>query len=86
MDEFLDSLARRLGVAPLSEEEISLLLDVTRDVAHASQRRHAPLTAFLVGQALAAGPGDRTQAMTAAISVIRAALPTGQDASDQPER
>ena len=74
MDTALDDMARALGVAPLHAEEMRLLLDATRNVAHAGERRHAPLAAFLLGVAVGASP-DRAVELTAAVSRLLAVLP-----------
>lgn len=47
-----DRLAGALGEAALTDEEVELLLDLARDVAHGTERRYAPLSTFLVGVAL----------------------------------
>lgn len=47
-----DRLAGALGEAALTDEEVALLLDLARDVAHGTERRYAPLSTFLVGVAL----------------------------------
>ena len=79
MDTTLDDIAQALGVAPLEVEEIRVLLDATRDVAHTSERRYAPLAAFLLGAAVG-GANRRPDALGDAISRVRAVLP----ASDPP--
>lgn len=61
-DAWLDEAARLLGVAPLGEREVEALLDMARDVAHGTERRHAPLTCFLVGLAAAGGRVDVEEA------------------------
>ena len=74
MDTTLDDMARVLDVAPLEAEEMRLLLDATRDVAHASERRYAPLAAFLLGAAVSAS-ADRGTDLPAAVSRLLAVLP-----------
>lgn len=34
----------------LTEDEVEAILDLARDVAHATERRNAPLSAYLVGK------------------------------------
>ena len=51
-DAWLNELANTLGVDELSQEEISRLLAVARDVAHGVERRITPLSAFLLGAAV----------------------------------
>lgn len=70
----LDDLARELGVAALTEDEIELLLDVARDVAHATERRLAPLSCFLMGLVAATGT-DRSAELHALAGRVRARLP-----------
>lgn len=50
---FFEALAGRAGTAPLSAEEIDEVLDLARVVAHTTERRFAPLTAYAAGLALA---------------------------------
>lgn len=51
LEDWTDAVKRELGIE--QEVDISLLLDLTKDVAHNVARPAAPLTALLVG--LAAG-------------------------------
>jgi hypothetical protein len=37
----------------LSEEEVDAILDLARDVAHGTERRFAPLSAYLAGKFVA---------------------------------
>ena len=37
----------------LSEEEVDAILDLARDVAHATERRFAPLSSYLAGKFVA---------------------------------
>lgn len=74
MNTTLDDIAAALGVAELQPGEMQELLDCTRDVAHTSERRFAPLAAFLLGVAVA-GSEQRADDLTDAISRVRAVLP-----------
>jgi hypothetical protein len=74
VDEVLARLAAALGVAPLTATEQELLLDCARDVAHGSQRRHAPLSTFLLGVAVSGGEVDRATALRAAVERVGALL------------
>lgn len=74
MDTTLDDIAAAVGVPALQPEEIRLLLDATREVAHTSERRYAPLAAFLLGVAVA-GSDRRPDDVGDAISRLRAVLP-----------
>jgi hypothetical protein len=67
MEDYLGSVAAALGVASVGEDDE--LLDLVRDIAHATERRFGPLTLFMLGQAVAAG-GDRD----ALIARVRALL------------
>ena len=73
MNTTLDDIARELAVTPLQAEEMRLLLDATRDVAHSSERRYAPLAAFLLGAAVGS-TADRSTALPDAISRVLAVL------------
>ena len=78
MADTLQDMAAALGVAALSAEEETLLLDASRDVAHGSQRRYAPLSTFLLGVAVA-GSTDRAADLRAAVSRLQAVLSDAQD-------
>lgn len=82
MDEVLERIAMALGVEALTGDEQRLLLDATRDVAHASQRRNAPLAAFLAGVAAADAP-SRVHAVAAAIRTIESVVAPGEQAGRQ---
>ena len=56
MNEWIDTLARELGLEPLSQDETTRLLNTARDVAHRVERRLTPLSTFLMGVAV----GTRT--------------------------
>jgi hypothetical protein len=78
MDDWLGQLAAMLGEAQLSDEEQGLLLDVARDVAHATERKATPIATFLLGAAVArrvAAGEDRHVALSGAASDLRGALP-----------
>lgn len=49
--EWLERYAQRLGVAPLSAEEIDALLAAAGVAAHASERTAAPVTCYLAARA-----------------------------------
>ena len=51
MDEWLEAVAEKLGIAPAVD--IDAVLDLTRDVAHSRERKYAPLTSYLLGYAAA---------------------------------
>jgi hypothetical protein len=63
--EWLDELAKTLGVAALTEAEAEALLAVSREVAHGVERKATPLALFLLGRAVQArGEGSFTEALT----------------------
>lgn len=71
----LDRVATALGVDSLDDTEIEALLDATRAVAHTTERRFAPLSAFLVGVAVGAdGDRPRPDRVETALDRLRAAL------------
>ena len=51
MDDFLDRYAAALGVPPLVDDEVDAILDLAREVAHGTERKNAPLAAWLAGRA-----------------------------------
>lgn len=72
---WVDQVAAALKVPAPSDEAIDDLLEVSRLVAHSTERRFTPLTTFLVGLSVgrrsALGePGDR--ALDEALSIVSA--------------
>jgi len=64
----------RGGIGAPTAPEIEALLDFTRAVAHASERRSAPLAAYAVGMAWAgAEPDERVTFLRSATAAIDAA-------------
>lgn len=64
MQEFLDKVRGQLGAsAPrVTQAEIDAVLELARVAAHSSERRAAPITAYLVGMAVAgAAPEARAK-------------------------
>ena len=57
LDQWLAAVASRLDLpgGPLTETEVSVLLDLARDAAHEVERVAAPLTTFLAGVAVGRG-------------------------------
>ncbi len=49
MDDWPERYSAALEVE-LSDEEVDAILDLARDVAHATERRFAPLSAYLAGR------------------------------------
>lgn len=73
LEQFLDDLASRAATPRLGAEEADAILDLARVVAHTSERRLAPLTAYAAG--LAAGDERdatvRVAALRRLITVVR---------------
>ncbi len=61
MDDWPERYGAALQVA-LTEDEIETILALARDVAHATERRFAPLTAYLTGKFVARRQADGTSA------------------------
>ncbi len=76
LDDWIDALIRELRLEDVVERDavVDLTLDLARDVAHAIERRSAPITTFLLG--LAAGrAADPKAATTTCAAAIRGVLP-----------
>ncbi|SDY52371.1 hypothetical protein SAMN05421684_0186 [Asanoa ishikariensis] len=67
LDEWVRAACTELGIAP-AEAQVSLVLDLARDVAHNTVRPAAPVTAFLLG--LAVGRGADAQEAAARLTVL----------------
>lgn len=66
MDDWLDRYATALGVPPLDDAEIDAILNLARVVAHGTERKNAPLAAWLAG----ASTSDPVTALAAAQSLL----------------
>ena len=71
MDDWLDRLADALEVPRITSDELGTILSLAREVAHATERKHAPVSTFLLG--IAVGRASSTdslkdQALTAAVA------------------
>jgi hypothetical protein len=78
MSGWTERLARALDVPPLSPGDEALLLDASRDVAHAVERKQTPLTAFLLGVAVGRDVGTgvaRDDALDRALTVLAGVMP-----------
>ncbi len=64
LEQWATELADALGLPPAAAESRQVILDVTRDAAHAISRPAAPIAAFLVG--IAAGRDGATPEAIAA--------------------
>ena len=79
---FADDYAAALGRAAMTDislgpEEVDILLDLARDVAHGTERKFAPLVSYLVGQYVVARGRDgatRRQALDEAVDVANRLL------------
>ena len=49
-EEFAQEVARKLGLAPLTEREVNAILDIASVAAHSSERLAAPLSTYLAGR------------------------------------
>lgn len=82
MSDWLPRFADELGEPPPTRDEVTAILDLTRDVAHGTERKLAPLTSYLVGihlgRQLEAG-ADRDEALRRAVDRILARLPDAAD-------
>ncbi len=78
--DWLETCARLLEQDELTDAEIGEILDVTRVVAHGTERRFAPLSAYLLGAATAGEGADRAAAARRLADRLRAALPPDEDA------
>lgn len=70
MDPWLDRFADALHVPRLDPAEVDSLLDLARVVAHGTQRKNAPLAAYLAGRWAATGEGDPTAALRTAEGLL----------------
>jgi len=78
MNEWLDELADALGSPRVAPDELGALLKLTRDVAHGTERRFAPLSAYLIGVAVGertARGEDRAAAFLSATGAARGLVP-----------
>lgn len=85
MSDWLQRFAGELEEPPLPSGEVSTILDLTRDVAHGTERKLAPLTSYLVGihlgRRLEAG-ADRDGALRDAVDRVLAAIPDQDEPTD----
>ena len=82
---FLEAYAaalRRAGSGPygISDPESDVLLDLAREVAHATERRFAPLSTYLAGQFVldqVRSGTARDEALSRALAIARQVLDEG---------
>lgn len=73
MDDWLDRYATALGVPPLDLAEVDAILDLARVVAHGTERKNAPLAAWLAGRS--------TSDPAAALATAQSLLPPPEGAT-----
>jgi len=79
---FADDYAAALGRAAMTDlglgpDEVDILLDLARDVAHGTERKFAPLVSYLAGQYVVARTRDGAtvrQALDEAVDVAKRLL------------
>jgi hypothetical protein len=73
LDAYFADLATNGGTPPLFPEETKAVLDLTKVVAHTSERYYAPLVAYAAGLAIGAGmsPAERAARVRELIDVAR---------------
>jgi hypothetical protein len=76
-DARLAALTEALGVTAPDAAEQAAVLDLTRVIAHSSERRFGPLAVYALALAMdpAGAPDQRTDQLRAAIDVIESAPP-----------
>ena len=87
MREWEAELATALGEDALAPEELGIVLRLSRDVAHRTERKLAPVAAYLAGAhagRLATEGGSRADALRDAERAIRAILPESADEPGSP--
>jgi hypothetical protein len=77
-----DQVEVATGVPSWSPTETDLLLDLARDVAHGTERRFAPLTAYAVGVAVGSRLGSQAYDPVAREAILRDLVTALADAID----
>ncbi len=78
MVDWIGEAAQALGIGPMTDQEVQVVLDLARDVSHGTgDRRQAPLSAFLAGVA-AASAAPREEGLRAAYETILTLLPAAE--------
>ena len=77
-----EQVAALTGIEAWDRVETDLVLDLARDVAHGTERRFAPLTAYAVGVAVGQALGDaattaedRQDALRRLVTALTGAVP-----------
>lgn len=71
---WIDDLATTLGEEPLSDEDVSQLLSLAREVAHRVERKITPLSTFVIGAAVARRTANGTASRAEALAEVNAAV------------
>jgi hypothetical protein len=73
LESYFTRLASEAGTPPLSTEESDAVLDLTKVVAHTSERFYAPLAAYAAGLAIGAAtaPAERAERVRELIDVVQ---------------
>ncbi len=79
---FPDRYAEALGTARLTDAEVDALLDMARAVAHATERRYAPLSAYVAGRFVAARTAAGVSLEEALAEAVRVAAAQVQPRPD----
>jgi hypothetical protein len=77
MDDWIRRYAQSLGMKQPAEVDDTAILAFARDVAHATERKNAPLASFLAGYYVArreAGGASVSDALTDALAVAERLL------------
>ncbi|MFN2556189.1 MAG: DUF6457 domain-containing protein [Nitriliruptorales bacterium] len=88
MSDWLRRYAVALGEEPLSNQEIAAILELARDVAHATERKFAPLSTFLAGVHAAGRIGQdgiRLEAVNDAMEIARRLVGDGDSETEHHE-
>ncbi len=82
LERYFAELAERTGTPPIGGDEAEAVLRLARVVAHTSERRFAPLAAYVTGLALGAGarPADVLDRTRRVDEVTAAAREQARDA------
>jgi hypothetical protein len=73
LQAYFDRLAAEAGTPPLTPDETDAVLDLTKVVAHTSERFYAPIAAYAAGLAIGGGtdPDDRAKRVRELIGVVQ---------------
>jgi hypothetical protein len=83
LQQWFEALAERAETPVIGQDEADAVLDLTRVVAHSSERRFAPLTAYVAGLAFA--QMDERQREARLRTLIRQAQSVARSSAESPE-